>query len=51
MAHKSIPKINLDEVEAQSYMWRSFGNVDNKKPSFENIVCRNVAQGEFFFKD
>ena len=50
MAHKSIPRIKLDEVEAQSCLWRSFGNVENEKPSLKNIGCRNVAQGEFFFK-
>ena len=51
MAHKSIPRINLDKVEAQSYMWRSSENVENEKPSLEDIGCRNVAQGEFFFKN
>ena len=28
-------------------MWRSFEDVENEKISFENIGCRNIAQGEF----
>ena len=51
MAHKLISRTNLDEEEAQSYMWRSSENVENEKPSLEDIGYRNVDQGEFFFKN